>query len=51
MDVHVNAHPPFSLFAVLPFAFLPYVQAMLLWNLVMLGLFAWSVALDRKSVV
>lgn len=50
MDVHVNAHPPFSLFAVLPFAFLPYVQAMLLWNLVMLGLFAWSVALVFKNL-
>jgi len=48
MDVHVNAHPPFSLFIVLPFAFLPYVHAMLLWNLVMLGFFVCSLVCVLK---
>ena len=50
MDVHVNAHPPFSLFVVLPFAFLPYVPAMLLWNLVMLGLFVCSIVFVVKTM-
>ena len=50
MDVHVNAHPPFSLFVVLPFAFLSYVHAMLLWNLVMLGLFVCSIVFVVKTM-
>ena len=50
MDVHVNAHPPFSLFVVLPFAFLPYVQAILLLNLVMLGLFICSIVFVVKTM-
>ena len=50
MDVHVNAHPPFSLFVVLPFAFLSYVPAMLLWNLVMLGLFVCSIVFVVKTM-
>lgn len=50
MEVHINAHPPCTLFIVLPFAFLPYVQAMLLWNLVMLGLFLCSMVFVLKTL-
>ena len=50
MDVQVNAHPPFSLFIVLPFAFLPYVHAMLLWNLIMLGIFVCSIVFVFKTM-
>lgn len=50
MDVHVNAHPPFSLFIVLPFAFLPYIHAMLLWNLVMLVFFVCSIVCVFKTM-
>ena len=42
MDITVNAHPPFSLLVILPFALLPYEQALLAWNMVMLGIFFGS---------
>jgi len=42
--IEVNAHPPTSVLLALPLAFLCYQDAVLVWNLVSLGMFAVSLA-------
>jgi len=43
--IEVNAHPPTSVLLGLPLAFLGYQDAVLVWNLVSLGVFAVSLAM------
>ena len=43
--IEVNAHPPTSVLLALPLAFLDYRDAVLVWNLVSLGMFAVSLAM------
>jgi hypothetical protein len=45
MAVDVNAHPPTSVLLVLPFAFLRYQDAVLVWNLLSLAMLGVSLAL------
>ncbi len=42
--IEMNAHPPTSVLLALPLAFLCYQDAVLVWNLVSLGMFAVSLA-------
>ncbi len=45
LSVEVNAHPPTSVLLALPFAFLRYQDAVLVWNLVSLGMLGASLYL------
>ncbi len=50
MDIQVNAHPPFSLFMVIPFALLGYESSVLAWNLFSLLLFLFSIILVWRTL-
>src|SRR5262249_12093262 len=49
-SLHVNAHPPTSVFLAVPFAWMDYQTAFLVWNLVSLLLFAGTVALVVRQL-